>query len=352
MTLIMTKKPQKILKRILFAPVSCSTQNLDPEEVLPFIHVNPWEPQRNPAFRPQKIRGHPKKTLLSGPSGVFIPLQGNFRTHFLIFFFFQEKISKPLKNLSQYLVKSKKLCFYILSDLCSPCCQTVAVLIITVAEITKFNLLWDLLGVPPTGGLYSASAALYLPQLAIYHLTHNIFLTIKNFNHPQIITVPSRSRSCCRLQPTHHHCRPPPLVVHRCQPCAARPHPLFPLNHPLPTGQPLPATPTESITDCLPPCFPPLLSLNHPTLFPMTCHLNHHPLHFPTHSPICFPQPDPFHPSPTACPLLAPRHHPPTSPLPLPLPLATLLLRLWFDYDLEPGRSERNKLEIEKKQEK
>ncbi|KNZ59847.1 hypothetical protein VP01_1652g2 [Puccinia sorghi] len=97
-------------------------------------------------------------------------------------------------------------------------------------------------GFPQLGGLSSASAPLYIPQLAIYHLNHNILLTLKlKILHPQI---PSRSRSRLPSQPTC--CRPPPSLP--IQPVAAA---LLPSP---------PRIPFHPAADLLP--FPPLV---HPT---------------------------------------------------------------------------------------
>ncbi|KNZ57297.1 hypothetical protein VP01_2190g2 [Puccinia sorghi] len=95
------------------------------------------------------------------------------------------------------------------------------------------------LGFPQLGDYLQPSAPLYIPQLAIYYLNHNILLTLKYFNHPQIITVPSKSHSHCQPQPIHHRRCPPPIDF--LLPAFFPAHPLSPIHHqlwPLPLSAP------------------------------------------------------------------------------------------------------------------
>ncbi|KNZ46169.1 hypothetical protein VP01_749g3 [Puccinia sorghi] len=121
--------------------------------------------------------------------------------------------------------------------------------------VCSFNPLWDLPGVSPTRGLSSASTPLHILQLEIYHLSHKIWLTIKYFKHPQIITVQSPQD-----WPTHHQLLPVPLFVHPLlavcpQPAPTPPQPPSPLSHLLfPTCPPirfLPPNPFRPSPHCL-----------------------------------------------------------------------------------------------------
>ncbi|KNZ52774.1 hypothetical protein VP01_3451g3 [Puccinia sorghi] len=89
-------------------------------------------------------------------------------------------------------------------------------------------------GFPNWGIFFSLCTFLHSPVRNLSS-PHNIFLTLKNFNHPQIITVPSRSCSCFQPQPTHH-CHCPPLVVLPLPDICPQPAPT--LSNPSPTATP------------------------------------------------------------------------------------------------------------------
>ncbi|KNZ60657.1 hypothetical protein VP01_1523g1 [Puccinia sorghi] len=64
-------------------------------------------------------------------------------------------------------------------------------------------------GIFPTGGLYSASAPLYIPQLGIYYLNHNILITLKYFETSSNNQSPLKIMLRCLPQLTHHRQSPP-----------------------------------------------------------------------------------------------------------------------------------------------
>ncbi|KNZ59119.1 hypothetical protein VP01_179g1 [Puccinia sorghi] len=69
------------------------------------------------------------------------------------------------------------------------CCTTHANQIKLSITCVMILYLWDLPGLSPTGGLSSASAALYIPQLEIYHLSNNKTYIMEAAEAPRICCI-------------------------------------------------------------------------------------------------------------------------------------------------------------------